>query len=142
MRCWGALALAQRFTTMHSLIRACGLPTVLASVLALTSSPARAEKLDRPMITTTSEGHDLRIVVHDVTDYCASDADTQILRTSDTIRILQDRPTRASQCISTKDLTFVVKDVAPGRYMITYERMPLVAPARPLKVASAMAFVR
>jgi hypothetical protein len=126
--------------TMPPLIR-----TAVAAAVGLlltTTSSAHAEKLDRPTISTSVEGTSLRIVVHDVTDYCVSDADTQILRTHETIRILHDRPSRASRCIATQDLTFIVKDIAPGRYMISYERMPLVAPARPLKVASATAFVR
>ncbi|MBX3209202.1 MAG: hypothetical protein KF764_29485 [Labilithrix sp.] len=109
-------------------------------LLPVTSPAHAAEKTPRPRptITATIDGRDLRVVVHGVTDYCSSDADTRIFRTSDAIRILHDRPSRASKCISTQDLTFVVKDVGPGRYFITYERMPLVAPARPRSVASAM----
>jgi hypothetical protein len=120
------------------------LPCASLTAILLAAPLVHAEKLERPrpIITTTTEGRDLRIVVHDVTEYCSTDADTRILRTSDSIRIVHDRPYHASKCISTRDLTFVVKDVDPGRYMITYERMPLVAPARPLTVASATAFVR
>jgi hypothetical protein len=113
----------------------------LATVLLASTGPARAEKLDRPTITTSMEGRDLRVVVHDVTDYCVTDADTRILRTSESIRIVHDRPSRASKCITTQDLSFVVKDVAPGRYLVSYERMPLVAPARPRTVATAMVTV-
>lgn len=123
------------------LVPCVGLTAVTAFLLA--TPLAHAEKLERPRptITTTTEGHDLRVVVHDVTDYCSTDADTQILRTNESIRILHDRPHHASRCIAQQELTFVVKDVRPGRYVVTYERMPLVAPARPLTVASTTAFV-
>lgn len=116
----------------------------LVATTALTITPANAEKLklEKPTITTTMEGRDLHVVVHGVTDYCSTDADTRILRTSDSIRIVRDRPYRVSRCISTNDVSFVVKDVGVGRYMVTYERMPLLAPARPIRVASTTAFVR
>jgi hypothetical protein len=116
----------------------------------LMGSPSSAEpntnttnnKHERPTITTSMQGKDLVVVVHHVTDYCRTDADTEITRTSDTIRILRDKPTKlSSRCFDTQDLTFVVKDVAPGRYAISYERMPLVAPARPRQVATGTAFV-
>ncbi len=119
--------------------------TAPASASASAANAANAAKdgrAPRPTITSTRDGRDLRIVVHGVTDYCSSDAQTEVFRTSDAIRILHDRPTRVSRCISTKDLTFVVKDVGPGRYRITYERMPYVAPASPRTVASAMVTVR
>ena len=82
-----------------------------------------------------------RITVKAVTDYCATDADTHVLRTSDTIRIVRNRPHTVSRCIDTRDLTFVVKDVGPGRYAVSYERIPLVAPARPIRIARALALV-
>ena len=117
--------------------------TAPASVSAANAEkPGKDERAPRPTITSTRDGRDLRVVVHGVTDYCSSDAQTEIFRTSDTIRILHERPTRVSRCISTQDLTFVVKDVGPGRYRITYERMPYVAPASPRTVASAMVTVR
>ena len=123
------------------LIACAGLATLF---LSLSLAPlAHAEKLERPRptITTVTEGHDLHVIVHDVTDYCSTDADTQILRTKESIRILHERPHHASRCIERQELTFVVKDVDPGRYTVSYERMPLVAPARPLTVASTTAFV-
>jgi len=113
----------------------------LFAVLLVATPSANADKLERPTIVTTAEGRDLRITVRGVTDYCATDADTQILRTRESIRILRDRPYHASKCISTQSLSFLVKDVGPGRYAITYERMPLVAPARPRTVAFATVFV-
>jgi hypothetical protein len=118
--------------------------TVLASALVLVASGARAEKHDRPRptITATAEGHDLRVVVHDVTEYCSAGAEAEIVRSADTIRIVHERPAHASRCIATQDLTFVVKDVGPGRYTITYERIPAVAPVRAITVASTTAFVR
>lgn len=117
---------------------------VLASALLLVTGGARADKHERPRptLTATPEGHDLRVVVHDVTDYCGAVAETSILRTADTIRIIHDRPAHATRCITTQDLTFLVKDVEPGRYTITYERIPPVAPVRPITVASTTAFVR
>lgn len=124
---------------MMRLIAWAGLTAVL-----FVGTSAYAEKVPRPRPTITTsmtDGHDLRIVVHDVTDYCSTDAETQILRTNDSIRILHERPQHASRCIEQQELTFVVHDVNPGRYTITYERMPLVAPARPLMVASTTAFV-
>jgi hypothetical protein len=116
---------------------------VLAWTLLSFATSARADKRERPRptITVTPEGRDLLVVVHDVTDYCSSPGETEIFRTSDAIRIVHDRPARSS-CIVTQDLAFLVKDVVPGRYTITYERIPLVAPARPITVASTTAFVR
>lgn len=120
---------------------------LLAFAVAATAAlsiaiPANAAKLDKPTITTRVEGTDLHVTVHAVTDYCETDADTQILRTSDTIRILRERPHDVSRCIQTRDLNFVVKDVTPGRYAVTYERMPLLAPRRPIRVAWTTAVVR
>ncbi len=122
---------------MLRLIARVGLLTALTAAAPL----AHADR-PRPTITTSLEGHDLRIVVHDVTDYCATEGEMQILRSSEAIRILHDRPSRGARCIATRDLSFVVKDVEPGRYTISYERIPLVAPARPLMVASTTTFVR
>lgn len=114
----------------------------IATLLAFAVTPAYASKLERPSITTMMEGTNLHIVVHNVTDYCSADGDTEIFRTPDTIRIVRSRASRGSGCFNTRDLEFVVKAVKPGRYMITYERMPLVAPARPRQVASATAIIR
>lgn len=113
----------------------------LTAALGFFSTPVRAGKLERPTITTRMEGRDLHVIVHDVTDYCSTNADTHVLRTSDSIHIVRDRPSRVSECFTTKDLEFVVPDVAPGRYRITYERMPLVAPAKPRQVAWTIALV-
>lgn len=109
--------------------------------IALATSTAHAEKLERPTITATRSGNDLIVVVHHVTDYCRTNADTEILRTSDVIRIVRTRPSQVSRCFDTQDLSFVVRDVAAGRYQISYERMPLVAPARPRQVAATTALV-
>lgn len=117
--------------------------SVLAFVLALPCLLApTAAHAEKAAITTTPKGHDLEVVVHGVTDYCSSDARTEILRTGDTIRIVRDRPHRVSRCFSSRDLTFTIPDVAPGTYAISYEQIPLVAPARPLRVAWTTAFVR
>ncbi len=100
------------------------------------SAPALA---DRSIITATVEGHDLRVVVHGVTDYCSTNADTEVVRRGDTIRIVRDRPTRVSRCMDRRDITIVVKDVPAGTYRVTYEQIPLVAPARALTLASTTA---
>ena len=113
---------------------------VIALTLTCQPTPARADRLERPKITLAQRGNDLQIIVHNVTDYCAN-ADTRIVRTSDSIRILRDRPGRASRCLESRDLTFLVSDVGPGRYTISYERLPLIAPLRWLQVASTTVLV-
>lgn len=40
-----------------------------------------------------------------------------------------------------RDVTFVVKDMPAGTYRVTYEQIPLVAPARALTLASTTATV-
>jgi hypothetical protein len=115
-----------------------------ALAIALTatflSPPARADKLERPKITVTKRGNDLEIVVHNVTDYCAS-AETRIVRTSDSIRIRRERPSKTSRCLETHDLTFIAPNVGAGRYTVSYERLPLIAPLRWIEVASTTAVV-
>jgi hypothetical protein len=98
--------------------------------------PAHA---DRSAITVTPEGHDLKVVVHNVTDYCTTNAHTDVVRRGDTIRIVRDRPTRVSRCLEQRDVTFVVHDVPAGTYTVTYEQIPLVAPARTMTIASTTA---
>jgi hypothetical protein len=98
--------------------------------------PAHAE---RSAITVTSRGHDLEVVVHDVTDYCRTNASTDVVRRGNTIRIVRDRPTRVSRCFDRRDVTFVVHDVPAGTYTVTYEQIPLIAPARTMTVASTTA---
>lgn len=128
------------------------MPRLLAaSALALglfAAAPAHAE---RPVITTTSsavrteagaETIELTVVVHGATDYCASNAKTDIVRKGDSIRIVRDRPTSVSRCVSQRDLTFVVKDVPAGTYAISYEQIPMLAPARFLVLATATVNVR
>lgn len=92
---------------------------------------------DRSVITTSGEGRELTVVVHGVTDYCSTNAHTEVVRNGATIRIVRDRPTVVSRCMTHRDLTFVIRDVAAGTYTISYEQIPLVAPARFLKLASA-----
>jgi hypothetical protein len=91
---------------------------------------------DRSVITVTPTGHDLTVVVHDVTDYCSTNAQTDVVRRGDTIRIVRDRPTRVSRCMDRHDVTFVIRDVPAGRYTVTYEQIPLIAPARAMTIAS------
>lgn len=111
--------------------------TLLATGLPATAS---ADKLDRPKITVTKKGTDLEIVVHNVTDFCAT-ADTRIVRNGDSIRIRRERPSKSSRCLETSDLTFIAPNVEPGRYTITYERLPLIAPLRWIEVASTTALI-
>jgi hypothetical protein len=41
-----------------------------------------------------------------------------------------------SRCLTQRDLTFVIRDLPAGTYTISYEQVPLLAPARFLKLAS------
>ena len=118
---------------MHRLF---GLAALAA--FACLSGSARAEK---SAMTTTLAGHDLTVVVHGITDYCTSNATTEVRRSGDSIRIIRDRPSRVSRCMSSQDVTVVVHDVTAGTYRITYEQIPLVAPARALTLASTTAVV-
>jgi len=112
------------------------------SVLFAAMSTTFSAQAERPKIETTMEGKDLHIVVHNVTDYCSTDADTRLMRTNETIRIIRERPYRTSKsCMSKSDMVFVVKDVEPGMYRVTYEQVPLVAPARALTIASTTTVV-
>src|SRR5689334_20956599 len=97
--------------------------SILFAALATVGS-AHAE---RPAVVTTMEGKDLHIKVTGVTDYCSSDADTRLMRTSETIRIIRERPYRTSRCLAKSDMEFIVKDVEPGMYRVTYEQVPAVA---------------
>ncbi len=96
---------------------------------------------ERSTITTTSDGNELHVIVHGVTEYCATNAHTTIVRSGSTIRIVRDRPSQVSRCIGARDLSFVVHDVPAGTYTVTYERIPMLAPARALKLAWATAVV-
>jgi hypothetical protein len=96
---------------------------------------------EKSAITTTAKGHDLEVVVHGVTDYCSTNAGTEIIRRGDSIRIIRERPSKVSRCLSSQDVTITVKDVPSGTYRVTYEQIPLVAPARALTLASATAIV-
>jgi hypothetical protein len=111
---------------------------LLAGVMVCVPGSARAE---RSAITVASEGHQLRVVVHGVLDYCTSDADTQVVLRAGTIRIIRARPSRVSRCLERRDVTLVVEDVPAGTYRVTYEQVPLVAPARALTLASTTAVV-
>jgi hypothetical protein len=113
-----------------------GLAAVALSVCFV--APARAQKA---VLSVTSQGHDLYVTVHGATDYCATNAKTEVIRRGETIRIVRDRPSRVSRCFTTRDVTFQVHDVPAGRYTVTYEPIPLVAPARALMLASTTAVV-
>lgn len=119
------------------------LPVVLGSALLVSlATAAGSAQAQRSAITTTREGTNLTIVVHGVTDYCSTNARTDVVRRGESIRIVRDRPTVVSRCVSEKDLTFVVHDVPAGAYTISYEQIPLVAPARFLTLAQARVNVR
>jgi hypothetical protein len=107
-----------------------------ASALALGVCLAAPAHADRSVITVTPEGRDLKVVVHGVTDYCSTNAKTDIVRRGDTIRIVRDRPTVVSRCMTRRDVTVVIHDVAAGTYKISYEQIPLIAPARAMTVAT------
>ncbi len=106
------------------------------AALAVGLSLAAPASADRSVITATGDGHELNVVVHGVTDYCSTNAHTDIVRRGDTIRIVRDRPTIVSRCLTQHDLTFVIRDLPAGTYTISYEQIPLVAPARALKLGS------
>ena len=112
-----------------------------AAVLALGVCLTIPASADRSVITVTETGHDLTVVVHDVTDYCSTNAQTDVLRSGDRIRIVRDRPTRVSRCMERRDVTFVIRDVPAGRYTVSYEQIPLIAPARAMTIASTIAIV-
>ena len=118
---------------MHRLL---GLAAVAFGICL--AGTASAEK---SAMTTTLKGHDLEVVIHDVTDYCSTNARTEVIRRGDSIRIIRERPSHVSRCLSSRDVTVVVHDVPAGTYRVTYERIPLVAPARALTLASTTATV-
>ena len=119
------------------------LSVVMGSGLLLAAALAgRRAEAQRSAITTTRQGTDLTITVHGVTDYCSTNAKTDVVRRGDAIRIVRDRPTVVSRCVTERDLTFVVHDVAAGSYTISYEQIPLVAPARFLTLAQARVNLR
>ncbi|MDB4933579.1 MAG: hypothetical protein JWP87_551 [Labilithrix sp.] len=111
------------------------------AALALGLSASAPALADRSVITVTPEGHDLKVVVHGVTDYCTTNAHTEVVRRGDTIRIVRDRPTRVSRCMDRRDVTIVVHDVPAGTYKVSYEQIPLIAPARAMTIATATATV-
>lgn len=111
-------------------------PLLSVTTLALGMCLAVPALADRSAITVAPEGHDLTVVVHNVTDYCTTNARTDVVRRGSTIRIVRDRPTRVSRCMDRRDVTFVVHDVPAGTYTVTYEQIPLIAPARTMTIAS------
>lgn len=114
---------------------------VSAAALAMGMCLTIPASADRSVITVTPAGHDLTVVVHDVTDYCSTNAGTDVVVRGDRIRIVRDRPTRVSRCMDRRDVTFVIHDVPAGRYTVTYEQIPLIAPARAMTIASTMTTV-
>lgn len=112
------------------------------AALALGVCVAAPAQAGQSVITTSGEGRELTVVVHGITDYCSTNAHTDVVRHGDTIRIVRDRPTVVSRCLTQRDLTFVIRDVPAGTYTISYEQTPLLAPARFLKLASATVTVR
>ncbi len=119
-----------------------GMHRVLSvATLALGLFLAAPALADRSAITVTAEGHDLVVVVHNVTDYCTTNANTEVVRRGATIRIVRDRPTRVSRCLDRRDVNFVVHDVPAGTYTVSYEQIPMIAPARTMTIASTTATV-
>lgn len=111
------------------------------AALALGLSLAAPAEAGRSAITTSGSGEALTVVVHGITDYCSTNARTEVIVRATTIRIVRDRPTSVSRCLTERDLTFLIRDVPAGTYTISYEQTPLVAPARLLTVASAVVAV-
>lgn len=112
------------------------------AALAIGISLSGSASAEKSAMTTTLRGHDLEVVIHDVTDYCSTKAHTEVIRKGDSIRIIRERPSHVSRCMSSRDVTVVVHDVPAGTYHVTYERIPLVAPARALTLASTTAIVK
>jgi hypothetical protein len=115
--------------------------TLAATAVLLVAAPAAAAGPEPTTITVATRGHDLHVTVHAVTDYCVTHAETSVLRTAGVIRIVRERPWRVSRCFATRDVELDVPEVGPGTWLVTYEQVPLVAPARPIRVAHATAIV-
>lgn len=130
-------------------MRLASLAFALSLTTFLSTSASADGKQDRvkPELVVTTEPsedgktQDMRVVVRGISDYCRAIADTTVLRSSESIRIVRDRPSRVSRCMGTQDRAFLIKNVTPGRYMISYELMPYVAPARPIRVVWTNAYV-
>jgi len=116
-------------------------PLLAAAALAAGLSSTTPARADRAVITAVPEAGGLRVIVHGVTEYCQTNARIDVLRQGETIRLVRDRPTRVSRCIGTREMSFLVPDVAPGTYTVSYEQIPLVAPARALRLASTTTVV-
>lgn len=116
-------------------------PLLGLAAFAVSVCFAMPASADKAVMSVTPKGHDLEIVVRGATDYCSTNAGIEVIRKADTIRIIRSRPSRVSRCLTHRDITFVVHDVPAGTYAVSYEQIPLVAPARALKLASATAVV-
>lgn len=110
-------------------------------LLAATVLFAPSASADKPIITAVPEGQDLKVTVQGVTDYCVTHADTEIVRGDGAIRIVRGRPSRVSRCFATREMTFVIPNVPAGTYTISYEQIPLVAPARAVRIAQTTAII-
>jgi hypothetical protein len=110
-----------------------------AILVPLVAAPAAAG--EPTTITAVARGDGLHVTVHGVTDYCVTHAETSVLRAEGVIRIVRERPWRVSRCFATRDVELDVAGVGPGTWLVTYEQVPLVAPARPIRVAHATTVV-
>ena len=106
-----------------------------SAVLAAALFVAPSASADKPIITAVHDGPDLKVTVQGVTDYCVTHADTEIVRGDGAIRIVRGRPSHVSRCFATREMTFVIPNVPAGTYTISYEQIPLVAPARAVRIA-------
>src|SRR5436853_3260582 len=112
-------------------------PALLAALLLFAPSASA----DKPILTAVYEGQDLKVTVQGVTDYCVTHADTEVIRSEGAIRIVRGRPWNPSRCFTTRDVELDVPSVGPGTWIVTYEQIPAVAPARPIRIAETTAFV-
>ncbi|HEY8072654.1 MAG TPA: hypothetical protein VIF62_01050 [Labilithrix sp.] len=113
----------------------------LPAVVFLLSLTCPAGAAERTTITTVPNGRDLHVTVHAVTDYCVTHADTEVIRNEGAIRIVRGRPWNPSRCFTTRDLEIDVPNVGPGSWLVSYEQIPAVAPARPIRIAETTAFI-
>ena|SRR5260221_405720 len=112
-------------------------PAVLVALVLFAPSASA----DKPILTAVSEGQDLKVTVQGVTDYCVTHADTEIVRGDGAIRIVRGRPWHVSRCFVTREMTFVIPNVPAGTYTVSYEQIPLVAPARAVRLVQTTAIV-
>ncbi len=114
---------------------------LLPAVVLLLSLTRPAGAAERTTITTVANGRDLHVTVHAVTDYCVTHADTEVIRSEGAIRIVRGRPWNPSRCFATRDVDIDVPNVGAGTWIVSYEQIPAVAPARSIRIAETTAII-